>query len=321
MNDLITIVVPVYQVERYIERCVNSIIRQTYNNIEVLLIDDGSTDACPRLCELYAKKDTRVSFFHKKNGGLSDARNYGLERSHGKYVLFVDSDDELPIDAVKGYVRAIGNQEIDIIVGNYLRYEKNKKHEVCHKVLSENTVYSGNDYLKTVIAAKEYIIPVWTNMYRTDFLKKNNLYFEKGLLHEDERWTPFVFLKANIVRYTCNITYHYFIRSNSISQKKDYTKNIEHLMRTLHKNSIDFDILLRDDVELRKMLFKDIAEKYLYYSFFFHMDKAQRIEKVDIDFVKENAYTFVNKMKYVLYRFAYPLLYFYYYSLKIFRNA
>ena len=92
-NELITIIVPVYKVEKYLDRCVQSIVDQTYTNLEIILVDDGSPDNCPKMCDEWAKKDKRIKVIHKQNGGLSDARNAGLEKAKGKYVGFVDSDD------------------------------------------------------------------------------------------------------------------------------------------------------------------------------------------------------------------------------------
>ena len=92
-REKISIIVPIYNVEKYLERCVDSLVNQTYENIEIILVDDGSPDYCPQLCDEYAKKDSRIVVIHKKNGGLSDARNYGLCKASGEYILYVDSDD------------------------------------------------------------------------------------------------------------------------------------------------------------------------------------------------------------------------------------
>ena len=100
-NAKVSVVVPVYNVEKYLSRCLDSIINQTYRNLEILLVDDGSTDKSGEICDYYALKDNRIKIFHKNNGGVSSARNYALERMSGDYVTFVDSDDTLSIDAVK----------------------------------------------------------------------------------------------------------------------------------------------------------------------------------------------------------------------------
>ena len=92
-RELISVIIPIYKVEDLLERCVNSVINQTYNNLQIILVDDGSPDNCPKLCDDFAKKDNRILVIHKENGGLSDARNYGIEKAKGKYITFIDSDD------------------------------------------------------------------------------------------------------------------------------------------------------------------------------------------------------------------------------------
>lgn len=104
MKEYVSIVVPVYKVEQYLDRCVNSIICQTYKKLEIILVDDGSPDECPKMCEKWAKKDSRVKVIHKKNGGLSDARNKGIDIATGEYLLFVDSDDYLELDACEKWL-------------------------------------------------------------------------------------------------------------------------------------------------------------------------------------------------------------------------
>lgn len=103
MQEKISIVVPIYNVEKELDRCLQSLLRQTYKNIEIILVDDGSPDRCPLLCDEYAQKDSRVRVIHKKNGGLSDARNVGLQATTGEYVLYIDSDDYIDLDHVKDF--------------------------------------------------------------------------------------------------------------------------------------------------------------------------------------------------------------------------
>ena len=100
MSDLISIIVPIYNVEKYLQECIESLLKQTYKNIEIILVDDGSPDNCPQICDEFLKKDKRIKVFHKVNGGLSDARNYGLERATGNYICFVDSDDFVTEDYI-----------------------------------------------------------------------------------------------------------------------------------------------------------------------------------------------------------------------------
>ena len=113
-NELISIIVPVYNVEKYLEKCVNSIVNQTYKNLEIILVDDGATDSSGKLCDKLAKIDNRIKVYHKENGGLSDARNYGVERATGDYIGFVDSDDYIDSEMYGKLYEAIKKENVDV---------------------------------------------------------------------------------------------------------------------------------------------------------------------------------------------------------------
>ena len=315
---MVSIIVPIYNVQDYLERCVYSIVNQTYSDLEIILVDDGSKDNCSKICDKWASKDHRIVVIHKQNGGLSDARNAGLRIAKGQYVMFVDSDDDIPCDAVSNFLEVSGSDDPDIIVGNYRYINNRDARNIEHKVIKSDFIYSGNDYLKLVIATKEYVIPVWTNLYRLEYLKSNSFYFEKGLLHEDERWTPFVFMKAAVIKYTPCIVYNYYLRSNSISIKKDYSENIKNLIVVLKNNTSDFSCIVKDK-ELLKLLYKDVVEKYLYYSWRFKMNRAQRRQYIDVVFLKSNYVTFTNRFKIFLFQYCHPFLMLYFNIVKFLR--
>ena len=118
MKERISVVVPVYNVEQYLEKCVNSIINQTYKNLEIILVDDGATDKSGKLCDELAKLDNRIMVYHKKNGGLSDARNYGVERATGDYIGFVDSDDYIDAEMYEKLYEALKKENVDVAESN-----------------------------------------------------------------------------------------------------------------------------------------------------------------------------------------------------------
>ena len=134
-QDLISIVVPIYNVEKYLEKCINSIIIQTYKNIEIILVNDGSTDSSGKICDIYLKKDKRIKVIHKKNGGLSDARNVGIENAKGKYIAFIDSDDFIDSDFIEILYNLIieYNADVSCCKCNVI-YKKNKKQQVEEKI-------------------------------------------------------------------------------------------------------------------------------------------------------------------------------------------
>ena len=150
MNELISIIVPVYKVEPYLNKCVDSIINQTYKNIEIILVDDGSPDNCGKICDDYTKKDSRIKVIHKKNGGLSDARNYGIEASIGDYIMFVDSDDYISANMCEILLKTAKKYNADIINCNFEEVFSNAESRINRQAVNKNEeVFSNLDMLKT----------------------------------------------------------------------------------------------------------------------------------------------------------------------------
>ena len=121
----VSVIVPVYKVEKYLKKCIDSILNQTYRDLEVILVDDGSPDQCGTICDRYGREDSRVHVIHKENGGLSDARNTGVERASGEYILFVDSDDYIEPELVEKTVKAAEKTGCDLVMFDYIREEEN----------------------------------------------------------------------------------------------------------------------------------------------------------------------------------------------------
>ena len=119
-NPLVSIIVPIYKVEPYLRRCLDSIVNQTYTNLEIILVDDGSPDGCPQICDEYAAKDKRIVVIHKENGGLSDARNAGLDICKGEYIFFIDSDDWIKTDTIEFLYKITQDKKSDIVIGDYI---------------------------------------------------------------------------------------------------------------------------------------------------------------------------------------------------------
>ncbi len=147
MKDLITVVVPVYKVEKYIDRCVTSIINQTYKNLQIILVDDGSPDNCGKICDEYAKKDNRIEVIHKENGGLSDARNAGINIAKGKYIAFVDSDDYVANDYIEYMYKILKKENAKISICELQIVWKNTKIEEKTN-LQENKEIEKNRKIK-----------------------------------------------------------------------------------------------------------------------------------------------------------------------------
>ena len=213
---LISIIIPVYKVEEYLDYCVKSIINQEFKDFEIILIDDGSPDNCPAICDEWAHKDNRIRVIHKENGGLSDARNYGIDTAKGEYVWFVDSDDWIAEDSLKSIVYgcekypqadAIAVQIIEIRDGNKVFNGSIKEWPM------EDTLISNSNFVERFTS----ILPSVRYIVKNDVYKKNNLRFITGILHED---IPFCHMLMHYIKYIAlipKVAYLYRIRGGSIT--------------------------------------------------------------------------------------------------------
>jgi len=213
MDSLISVIVPIYNVEDYLNRCVDSIINQTYKNLEIILVDDGSPDNCPQMCDDYAKKDSRIKVVHKENGGLSDARNAGMEVATGEYVSFIDSDDYISLDFYETLMQTMLENNSDIIECSVVKFYENGKFDEYSddlKVANYETV----DALGGLIDENPFRQHVWNKLYKSSVAL--DIPYAVGKLNEDEFWTYQVFGKANKVTKINKTMYYYFQRSGSI---------------------------------------------------------------------------------------------------------
>ena len=213
---LISIIVPVYKVERFLVKCIESVLHQTYKNIEIILVDDGSPDSCPQICDEYTAKDARVKVIHKENGGLSDARNAGLNEATGDYILYVDSDDYIELDACEKLAEGILSEEVDFVVGAAKEINGNKILYQRHSNIEPFKIYQSNIFIIESIKANEWFAPAWLNLYRKEFLLSNKLYYVKDRIYEDIQMLPRLYTAANKIVYVDYAFYNYVIREGSI---------------------------------------------------------------------------------------------------------
>lgn len=222
-NILVSIIVPFYNVEKYIEKCLKSIAQQTYRNIEVLMINDGSKDGSRSIAYRYAKEDERFFLLDKDNGGLSSGRNYGIERCKGQFICFVDSDDFLLPGYVEDLLMAFDNN-IDVVIGNYNLYNDKTKKEYNHSFqFTEKLVVSKEDkedLIKDMIIRAEPVMSVWKNMYRASFINENHLLFEseREIYAEDEVFNIYAYTEARAIHLIDKIVYTHTFVDNSLSQ-------------------------------------------------------------------------------------------------------
>lgn len=213
MNDLISVIIPVYNVEKYLHRCIDSVINQTYSNLEIILVDDGSTDTSPEICDEYKNLDERIVVIHKKNGGLSDARNVGFDISKGEYILFLDSDDWMVNNALEKMCFTMQNRKADIIVSNYY-YNYDVKNIIAF-VEKEDKSFNRSKAIEELLLNKEIKNFAWGKLYRRNVV--DGILFPIGKLFEDVYWAHLVFNRIDKLILLSEPLFYYRQRADSIS--------------------------------------------------------------------------------------------------------
>ena len=224
-NTLISVIVPIYKVEPYIRRCVESIIAQTHKCIEIILVDDGSPDNCGAICDEYACLDNRIIVIHKKNGGLSSARNVALDIAKGEYLMFVDGDDWVEPNFCATALKLALDNDVQVVSFGYNKvyYDKDYKPTgIVQKMApSESCIMNASDAVRHIIT-KDFVMYnfVWNKLYKRSLWC--DIKFPEGKLYEDQFVTYFIIIKAGKVYVTPEVLYNYIQRSDSI-MKMIYT--------------------------------------------------------------------------------------------------
>lgn len=231
MLPLISIIVPVYNVEEHLKKCIESLLNQTYSNLEIILIDDGSTDKSGKICDKYSNKYVEIYTYHKKNSGSGLTRNYGMNKARGKYITFVDSDDYVDKDLIRALVTPIlKNEKIDTVIGGFTKIDNSGR--ILFKEVYEKELFLGDSVKKKLLPRtigslpniKDSIKPtVWNCLYSMDIIKKNNLQFvsERKVISEDVEWNSHYFLYASKVMIINSALYFYRLNLSSLTKKYD----------------------------------------------------------------------------------------------------
>lgn len=211
----ISIIVPVYNVELYLDECVESLVGQTYRNLEIILVDDGSPDSCPRMCDAWGKTDERVHVIHKQNGGLSDARNAGINAAHGEFIMFVDSDDFISTNTVADLYALQCRTDGDVVCGGVYKYRNGQTTKIYNEIIrSETIVFTGIEQLKNMLNSKTEC-SVWGKLYKRSSI--GNSRFIKGRYNEDVIFLFPFYATCSKVVYTNKRYYYYRDTEGSIT--------------------------------------------------------------------------------------------------------
>lgn len=225
MEELVSVIVPVYKVEKYLERCILSIVNQTYKNLEIILVDDGSPDGCPGICDEWALKDSRIRVIHRENGGLSAARNSGIDAAQGDYIALVDSDDFIAEDFIDTLLTACKETGSDMaqcryeyVAGDRLTKDKEK--------IEPMEVFTG----KEMIAGMSwrdgaYNVVAWNKLYKSSLF--SHIRYPEGRIHEDEATTHRLFYQAERVAFVYRYLYGYYTGGSSITRDSFSYKRLD----------------------------------------------------------------------------------------------
>lgn len=216
MKPLVSIIIPVYQVEKYLDKCVTSVVNQTYTNLEIILVDDGSPDNCPTICDQWKERDSRIKVIHQVNGGLSVARNEGMKITTGEFVGFVDSDDWIELNMVEVLLTALQETDADIASCSFQEEREDSERIKNKSIPQEKIIYSSEEALKKLFLGKRFLQNViWNKLYRRTVIA--DLSFPDGKLYEDGLLIARAFGYAGKVVCIDYPFYHYLYRLESLS--------------------------------------------------------------------------------------------------------
>lgn len=316
--ELISVIVPVYNVEPYLDRCIISIVQQTYPNLEIILVDDGSPDGCPEICDSWAEKDDRIRVIHKENGGVSRARNTGLEVATGELVMFVDSDDHMPIDGIENLMKAYWRHGAALTCGSFRAIKRWKR--AVDNIYPDMALSENEFYAKAAEAANMIFRAPWAKLYVRQTIRENTLKFPEDIHNMED--AIFFFRYLSCVRTFCitsKIVYFYnmtvmnsamhryhkkqcaylravsdehaeFLRSTGTT---DAVSNIQQWEQRYFQNGLDYYILqvrhfaeLKDQLEELVQLFPEAANHSPYGAWIRAHDWEKLIRKWKQDHLK-----------------------------------
>lgn len=300
MNSLVSVIVPVYNVEKYIDRCILSIVEQTYKNLEIIIVDDGTPDNSGAICDEWAKKDNRITVYHKKNGGLSDARNFGFEKSNGEYITFIDSDDYILPEYVEYLYTNLVKYNADISCCDYNYVSSEERAIVFDENANLNQVndFSGKNACYQLLTNTNgiYYVVAWGKMYKRHLLEQYR--YPVGRYHEDEATTYKLLYTSEIVVTGNKRLYAYFQNQSSITHNKSDIKRKDGVWALTERGNF-FKSL--NDRTFEIAAWDGFLSYYIYYEY----DELKRLPKEAYTFVRQHWFngdlSLKAKFKFILY--------------------
>ncbi|MBU5487107.1 glycosyltransferase [Clostridium sp. MSJ-8] len=316
MEKLVSIIVPVYNVEAYLDKCVTSLVMQTYKNIEIILVDDGSTDSSSKICDKWSIRDSRIRVIHKENQGLSAARNDAIDIARGKLFAFVDSDDFVVEDMIATLIYYQNKFNADIVQGEFCKFIDGDEIPIIDKPIKYNIV-TGIEAIKNIYYKKPSVesIVVWNKLYNADLFKK--IRFPIGKIHEDEFTTYKLFYLASKVIYINKVIYLYRQRNQSIMSEGFNIKRLQWL--EANEERIDFIDKNINDKELSGKAIESYGNRIMDYHYLLNkyykndkenlnllLNKAKKIKK---RYMQCDNISLLSKIKFNIWLWLNPLIY------------
>lgn len=266
MQKKVSIIIPVYNVEKYIEECLQSLINQTYTNLEIILIDDGSTDKSGEICDCYKKQDTRIRVIHKTNGGAASAKNIGLKIFNGDYVMFVDSDDMIDVKCIENRVLALEKNDVDIVQSNFINIFQDVTQ--VDTINLENSIYSKEGFLLEYIQNWQCAL-FWNKLYKREVIE--GLKFVEGRCIDDEFFTYKVIQTSTKIAIMDSYDYYYRQRRSSVMNNPSHKKKIlNDQVEFIYMRFLDID---KNNKSIRNEYLENLVDTYLLLSKSYFLDK------------------------------------------------
>ena len=254
MEKLVTVIIPVYNVEKYLQECLDSVISQTYTNLEIILVDDGSTDSSGNICDEYEKNDSRVNVIHKLNGGASSARNIGLQNANGDYIYFLDSDDYIDVTAIEKLVCVAESNGADLVFMDGLVFDdgvnsgKNKDH-YKHSIYYDTS--TGRSIIREQFNNDDFFVLVQLILFKRELLLNNQLSFYEGIVCEDELFVFYAFYYAGIAAHLPEQLLHRRMRADSVMTSMNNEKRFISVLTVFNEMMSHFEKINDDILILR----------------------------------------------------------------------
>lgn len=309
-----SVIMAIYNVENYLEEALNSIINQTLKEIEIILINDGSTDKSLEIAEKYAEKDKRIRIINQRNCGVSLARNIGIKNSNGKYVYFMDSDDFIELDTLEECFEICEEENLDMVYFSAISFWDENKFKFDEKrytkagKIQEYKIYTGAEFLEECIKKNKYTTPVWLYFFKKEYTER--LSFYPNIIHEDNLFTTILLNKIKRLKYINRNFYHRRYRKNSIMASKLSKKNIESLLiiikefekeyysekNIMKKNNLKLIIFETINSLVTKIILGNFKEEKLYLSIILKEYKRYLSKKVLLKIKLKNLYKVYYKL-------------------------